>query len=91
MCQPPASDSTRRLLFYSHPPTDRVQQQLAMGDDGDDEAGGMRLVVTIPDGVEAGQALLVEVPSGREMSVRDCHCLSPRRTHRASAAAARHS
>jgi hypothetical protein len=63
----------------------------AMGDDGDDEAGGMRLVVTIPDGVEAGQALLVEVPSGREMSVRDCHCLSPRRSHRASAAAAHHS
>jgi hypothetical protein len=51
----------------------------------------MRLVVTIPDGVEAGQALLVEVPSGREMSVRDCHCLSPRRSHRASAAAAHHS
>ena len=67
------------------------QLAAAMGDDGDDEAGGMRLVVTIPDGVEAGQALLVEVPSGREMSVRDCHCLSPRRSHRASAAAARHS
>jgi hypothetical protein len=80
------SISTRR-------PIESNSRQLAaaMGDDGDDEAGGMRLVVTIPDGVEAGQALLVEVPSGREMSVRDCHCLSPRRSHRASAAAAHHS
>ena len=32
--------------------------------------GGSRLVVTIPEGVEAGEHLLVEAPSGNQLQVR---------------------
>eukprot|EP01048_Picozoa_sp_COSAG05_P033042 COSAG05_NODE_13014_length_445_cov_0.476879_1_plen_92_part_01 len=38
---------------------------------------GTRLVVTVPDGVEAGQALLVEAPGGRELSVEGPEGLGP--------------
>jgi hypothetical protein len=38
---------------------------------------GTRLVVTVPDGVEAGQALLVEAPGGRELSVEVPEGLGP--------------
>ncbi len=41
---------------------------MADGED-EEEQGGTRLVVTVPDGVEVGQALLIEAPNGRELSV----------------------
>ena len=39
------------------------------GGEDEEEQGGTRLVVTVPDGVEVGQALLTEAPDGRELSV----------------------